>query len=192
MNFYISDLHFGHKNCMSYDNREFRNIEEHDDHIIKRWNETVGVDDDVYLLGDISWHNVTKTIEIFEQLNGTIHLIVGNHDKKLIKNRDLQKRFSEIVPYKELEFDNGSGVVLCHYPIPCFNHHYYGWYHLYGHVHNSFEENMMRQIKFQMVELYGNPCNMWNVGCMLPYMNYTPRTLREIMVLGYELEKNGE
>lgn len=65
--------------------------------------------------------------------------------------------------------------------IPCFNHHYYGWYHLYAHVHNSFEWNMMERTKYEMKELYDRPCNMYNAGAMMPYMNYTPRTLEEII-----------
>ena len=96
MNYFISDLHFGHKNCLSFDNRPFISIEENDETIIKNWNDTVGIDDDVYLLGDISWYNSTKTIEIFNNLNGHIHLIKGNHDGRLLNNRELQSRFCEI------------------------------------------------------------------------------------------------
>ena len=102
MNYFISDLHFGHKNCLSFDNRPFKSIEENDEVIIKNWNNTVGIDDEVYLLGDISWYNATKTIEIFNNLNGRIHLIKGNHDSKLLKNRELQSRFCEITDYKEI------------------------------------------------------------------------------------------
>ena len=32
-----------------------------------------------------------------------------------------------------------------------------------------------------MADLYEKPCNMFNVGAMLPYMDYTPRTLDEIL-----------
>ena len=39
---------------------------------------------------------------------------------------------------------------------------------------------MMKEIQKQMVELYDKPCNMFNVGVMIPYMDYTPRTLKEI------------
>ena len=148
-----------------------------------KWNEAVNIDDDVYILGDVSWHNVTKTIDILSNLNGNKHLIIGNHDKKFLKNRDFREQFVEIEPYKEISFDNreDKGVVLCHYPIPCFNHHYYGWYHLYGHVHNSFEWKMMEHDKYLMSELYNVPCNMYNVGAMLSYMNYTPKTLDQIV-----------
>ena len=180
-NLFISDLHFGHKNALAFDNRKFVTIEEHDEALIKNWNDTVEIDDDVYVLGDISWHNATKTIDIFKSLNGNIHLIVGNHDKKLLKNRELQSLFVEITDYKELSLSDGKGIILCHYPIPCFNHHYYGWYHLYGHVHNSFEWNMMLQTKWQMTALYDKPCEMYNVGAMLEYINFTPKTLEEIL-----------
>lgn len=32
-----------------------------------------------------------------------------------------------------------------------------------------------------MKELYGKECEMYNVGAMMPYMDYTPRTLDEII-----------
>lgn len=90
------------------------------------------------------------------------------------------KEFAKITEYLEVN-DNFRNIVLCHYPIPCFKNHYYGWYHLYGHVHNSFEYQMMEHDKYLMQELYGKQCQMFNVGAMMPYMDYTPRTLDEIL-----------
>lgn len=178
---FISDLHFGHKNILAYDNREFPNIEAHDNALIERWNNKVGVFEDVWILGDISWYGAEKTIEIFNQLNGNKFLCVGNHDEKLLRNRDVQKLFKEITNYKELQLGNGKSIVLSHYPLVCYKNHFYGWYHLYGHVHNSFEYNMVKQFQYQMRDLYNKQHQMYNVGCMLPYMNYTPRTLEEIV-----------
>lgn len=183
-NRFIADLHLGHKNVLSFDNRKFTSIEEHDETIIKNWNNKVDSGDDIYILGDISWHKPSKTIEILKSLKGNKHLIIGNHDKKLIKNKEFREKFVEITDYKELILPNKKGIVLSHYPIPCFNKHYYGWYHLYGHVHNSFEWNMMEHIKYQMVELYDIPCEMYNCGVMMDYINYTPRTLDEIVKEG--------
>ena len=51
MNFYIADMHFGHKNVIRYDNRPFDSIEEMDKAMITLWNETVGDDDVVYIIG---------------------------------------------------------------------------------------------------------------------------------------------
>lgn len=98
--------------------------------------------------------------------------------RKLQKNKDLQNLFVEIVDYKELYLNPKESIILCHYPIPCFKNHYYGWYHLYGHVHTGFENNMMQRTKYEMENLYNTPCKMYNVGAML--LNYTPRTLEEI------------
>lgn len=189
--FFISDLHFGHRNCLAFDNRPFKTIEEHDAQLINRWNSVVGEADDVWILGDISWYDAQKTIQVFKQLNGRKHLCIGNHDEKLLKNKELRNLFVEICNYKEIAIeDDGirTGVVLCHYPIPCYNKHFYGWYHFYGHVHNSFEWNMMERVRYEMAALYDKQCHMYNVGCMMSYMDYTPRKFKEIISAGNEEE----
>ena len=189
MNYFISDLHLGHANCLRFDNRPFNSIEEQDETIIKNWNDKVTDNDDVYILGDISWYNPTKTAEIFSQLKGRLHLIKGNHDtSKQLRNNELRDCFCEITDYKELYLDGRTGIVLCHYPIPCFKNHFYGWSHLYGHVHAGDEDKYMDEVKQEMVKRLDKPCNMYNVGCMKPYINYTPRSLDEI-VRGYDLMK---
>ena len=178
MDFYIADWHFGHKNVIAFDNRPFLNVEEMDSELMRRWNNAVSGSDTVYVLGDMFWCNTTTAIPVLKQLNGNKVLIKGNHDR--VHDMEFKKCFSLITDYLEHE-DDGKHVVLCHYPIPCFKNHYYGWCHLYGHVHTSFEHNMMENVKRQMTDLYDKRCDMYNVGCMLPYMDYTPRTLNEIM-----------
>ena len=178
--FYVADLHFGHKNCLAFDDRPFTSIESHDETLIRYWNEDIGIDDDVYILGDVSWHNATTTNKILSQLNGNKHLIIGNHDGKLLRNSDIRNQFCEIVNYKEI----GTGsdmIVLSHYPIPCFNNHYYGSVHLYGHVHTGWEWNMMKNQARLSEELYSKPCKMYNVGIMVPYMEWTPKPLEYIL-----------
>ena len=118
MNYFIADLHFGHQNALAFDARPFKTIEEHDQTIIGNWNDKVDIDDDTYILGDVSWYNVTKTMDIIKSLNGNKHLIIGNHDKKLLKNRDFRNLFVEVLDYKELSLSDGKGIVLSHYPIP--------------------------------------------------------------------------
>lgn len=188
-NFYISGLHFGHQNILSFDNRPFYSVEENDNTIIKNWNNAVGVDDDVYVLGDISWYNSTKTIEIFKGLNGNKHLIIGNHDSKLLKNAKMREQFVEIANYKEITDDKGNGLVLCHYPILAFKNHYYNWWHFYGHVHRTWEYELIENSRKRSVEMSGERCNMINVGCMMPWMSYTPRTFSEITKAFDEYQK---
>lgn len=175
---YISDWHYGHTNCLHFDNRPFKTTEEMNAALVDRWNAAVGAGDVVYMLGDMFWCNADAAIEILESLNGQIFLIKGNHDR--CHTKELTDRFVKVADYMEIE-DGDRKVVLSHYPIPCFKNHFYGWFHLYGHVHNSFEFNMMRHDKFLMEELYKRPCKMYNVGAMMPWMDYTPRALDEIV-----------
>lgn len=187
MNFYISDTHFSHKNCLAFDNRPFKTVEEMDAEMIRRWNAVVSNDDHVYIIGDFHWGKEPDWIKVLEQLNGQKTLIRGNHDIDPQKSR---KYFADVKEKKTIE-DNGRKIVLNHEPIVCYRNHFYGWYHLYGHVHTSFEFNMMEHDRYLMEQLYTKPCEMYNVGCMLPYMDYTPRTLDQI-IEGYKVWKESD
>ena len=178
MNYYISDTHWSHANVIKFDNRPFNSIEEMDKALIDNWNSVVTDKDTVYILGDMFWCKGDEAIKILEQLKGRKRLIKGNHCR--IHDNKFKKHFEKITEYDEID-DNGRKVILCHYPILCFKNHFYGWYHLYGHVHNSFEWDMIERFKKEMKEVHGKQCEMYNTGCMLPYMMYTPRTLDEII-----------
>jgi calcineurin-like phosphoesterase family protein len=182
---YIADWHYGHANVLAFDNRPFSNVQEMNEALVTLWNETVTPQDDVYVLGDMFWCKSSEAIPVLEKLNGRKFLVKGNHDRS--NDGKFIRQFAKVSEYMEVE-DEGRHVVLCHYPIPCFKNHMYGWIHLYGHVHNSFEANMMEHDKFLMTELYQKPCQMYNVGAMMPYINYIPRTLDEILV-SYKTEK---
>lgn len=176
--FYISDWHYGHANCIHFDNRPFPSVEKMNAALVSRWNAAVSPGDIVYVLGDMFWRGGEEATRVLQHLNGVKFLIKGNHDR--CNDTAFKKQFAKVTEYLEIE-DEGRNLVLCHYPIPCFKNHFYGWYHLYGHVHSSFEWNMMQHDKYLMEELYGKKCKMYNVGAMLPYMDYTPRTLDEIL-----------
>lgn len=181
---FISDMHFDHGNCIAFDARPFTSVDHMNEEMIKRWNSVVKPEDHTYILGDFCWKKEDRWLELLPQLNGQKTLILGNHDITPQKSKHL---FADIKEYKVVS-DNNRKIVLCHYPIPCYRNHFYGWYHLYGHVHTSFEWNMMERNRYLFEELYSRPCEMYNVGAMLPYMNYTPRTLDEI-VEGYKKMK---
>lgn len=192
MNYFISDTHFGHERILTHDNRPFLSIEEMDNEMIKRWNNRVTKQDTVYILGDFSWYNAAKSIEILKQLNGRKRLIKGNHDR--IHSAEFKKCFESIKDYDEIKLD-GQKIILCHYSIPFYNSHYYGAIMLHGHTHNSHEHQMELVIEKKLNQL-DMPCRFYNVGAMLPYMDFTPRTLEEI-IKGKEqymqqLDKNTE
>lgn len=174
MIYFTSDLHFGHKNIIGYDERPFETIEEMDKTIIENWNKKVKPEDTVYILGDISWYNDQKTVEIYSQLNGHKRLIKGNHDRIHGKVRDC---FESIKDYDEIKVGDKT-CILCHYPIHFYNHHYHGAIMLYGHVHNSQEEVYTQQIRNDMLR-NEIPCAMYNVGTMM--WQFEPVTFDEIL-----------
>lgn len=177
MNYYISDTHFGHANIMRYDNRPFHTTDEMDEELIKRWNSSVGDDDIVYVLGDFSFHKENKTLEIMDRLNGKIVLIKGNHDKISPKvARKLHGRYE----YLEIK-DKDRKVILCHYPIPFWNGQFRNTIHLFGHVHSSSQYDYCIKMRKELKELQDIPMRMINVGCMMSWMDYMPRTLDFIL-----------
>jgi len=180
--FYISDLHFGHKNIIRYDNRPFRTTEEMDKALIDNWNRVVSNEDTVYILGDISWYDTNKTIEIIKQLKGRKILIKGNHDKSGI---EFYQCFHRMENYAEV-VDGTTKVTMSHYPMPFWNGQFRDSVHLYGHIHNSHQWNIMESWLDETRQLQDIPMRAYNVGCMMDWIRYTPRTLDEI-IKGYEV-----
>ena len=197
MNFFISDLHFGCQN--KYENRTLN----HDKIIKQNWNNVVHNSDNVYILGDIGKEGGNKDneylCEIMSTLKGNKILIQGNHEK--LNDGRIKQLFKEIIPYKEIA-DNFDGhtykLVLSHYPILFWNGQHKGWIHLYGHVHMSDEWEVFKYslqyvndfFKDKTLKGYTDcpPAVAYNVGCMLPYMGYQPRTLKEIINANNELK----
>ena len=98
------------------DYRGFADVEEMNAYMLQRWNEKVRKNDEVVILGDLSWGKTEETNELLGKLNGRLYLIQGNHDR-FLKNKDYNaSRFVWIKPYEELQ-DNKRKVILCHYPI---------------------------------------------------------------------------
>ena len=142
MKIYVtSDLHFGHKNIIKYENRPFNKIEEMDKAIIDLWNETINDEDLIYILGDFSWYKGEKTNEILKTLKGNKILIIGNHDENFLKDKKFNRNlFKEICYYKELKI-NKTKIILFHYPIIDWNGKNNGSIHLYGHVHTMINKD---------------------------------------------------
>lgn len=176
MIFYIADMHFGHENVLRFDDRPFSEIGQMDETLIQNWNARVADDDTVYVLGDAFWKNEESSVKILQQLNGHKHLIQGNHDR--VKGK-LRLYWESIAQYAEINDENRL-VILSHYPMLFYKSQHHGAAMLYGHVHNSREWQLVEKWKREQWAL-GIPCRLINVGCMLDYMHYTPRTLTELL-----------
>ena len=193
--FYIADLHFGHANIIRFDNRPFDSVEEMNEMLIKNWNKKVKQGDKTYILGDFCWGKEPDWIEILDKLNGSKILIRGNHDLKQM-SKALKDKFLYIKERHEIS-DCGKKLILSHYPELAYKSSYNpDVFMLHGHVHYSTGE--ASYIRKWVKELRENRSNDWdnrgqiiNVGCMLKEMDYTPRTLMEILYAnGYCLDED--
>lgn len=134
MAWFISDTHFNHTNIIKYCNRPFENTEEMNNYIVKQWNKTVGKNDIVYHLGDFALPNSKEMItNLVNQLNGSIILILGNHDRRG-KQWFLDCGFVEV--YKKLKIVN---YLLTHKP-QMIDKLQENVINIHGHVHGNDEE----------------------------------------------------
>ena len=193
MRYYIADPHFFHGALNTkMDRRGFESVEAMNEYMLRQWNRKVRKNDEAVILGDLSWGKAEETNELLERLNGRLYLIQGNHDR-FLKNKDYNAgRFVWIKPYEELQ-DNKRKVILCHYPIMCYNGQYRvdengnpKVYMLYGHVHDTQDQRLLERFQAITRETASVspdgtarqiPCNMINCFCM--YSDYVPLTLDE-------------
>ncbi|MCX6742527.1 MAG: metallophosphoesterase [Candidatus Pacearchaeota archaeon] len=125
--FITSDSHFNHKNIIQYSNRPFKSVEEMNEEMIKRWNDKVGKDDLVIHLGDFALGNGQQVQKIKRKLNGTVMLIVGNHDHKITR------RAGFMIINGSLRIDK---FIFSHRPLPK-EEIPVGLTNVHGHIHNK-------------------------------------------------------
>jgi len=144
MIYFSSDLHFCHDRDFLYKPRGFNSIKEHDEQIIKNWNEIVTDEDEVYILGDLMLNDNEDGIRKLQQLKGKIHIICGNHDENTrIELYKILPNVVEVVYALQLKIGKYY-FFLCHYPVLVHNYddNKKIW-NIHGHTHskNIFSEN---------------------------------------------------
>lgn len=154
--FVISDTHFNHKTMITEKWRDFETVREMNEHIIYQWNNTVGADDYVFILGDLCIGGKTNTInEIMPRLRGKHVFISGNHDKGL----SIIKVHSMVIKY------NGIDIELIHDPKNASGKYKYV---IHGHVHKHNRE------------FTKNP-KLRYYNCNLEFHKYKPQLLSQAM-----------
>ena len=132
--FFSSDLHYNHANIIRYANRPFKNVDEMNEELIKRWNSKVSKESTVIFNGDFCFGNAKIFYECYDRLNGNIIFVTGNHDKNIPK---------EIRKNDVVEFSYRDKYFFCsHYAHRVWNLSHHGSIHLYGHSHGSLEDDI--------------------------------------------------
>ena len=134
--FFTSDTHFGDDGKIRKHQVPFKDVEEMDSELVRRWNSKVGPNDIVYHLGDFGNFDMVK------KLNGKVVLICGNYEADIYRKNfdDFKKRllalgFADVIE-DGLYLDEkvmGEKVYLTHKPgdrvTDCKT--------MFGHVHGS-------------------------------------------------------
>ncbi len=176
VSYYISDLHFGHANIIKLCNRPFASIDETDHTLIDNWNARVHHDDNVYVIGDFSFRSKRPVSYYLEKLKGHKHLIVGNHDKKWMRNFDAHVYFESIDEQLEI-IDNDHPIIMNHYPLMSFPRKSYL---VYGHIHNDKPASF-----WPLLRTYEHAFN-----ASVEVNGYMPATLNELITNNAEWRKS--
>ena len=153
---FTSDTHYNHANiCKATtswtdaDNvtRDFSSLERMNAELVFWINQRVNQDDILIHLGDWSFGGFDSIKQFRDRiLCRNIHLVLGNHDHHIQRNKDnVQRFFSSVQEYLYLNVVR-PGVtkkdamdrydfVCMHYPIASWNNMNSGVIHLHGHVH---------------------------------------------------------
>lgn len=119
MIYVTSDLHLNHRREFIYAARGYSSVEEMNKDLITKFNNTVTNEDEVYILGDLCLGGADSLIDNFKmlsQLNGNIHIILGNHDTET--RRRMYETLSQVVSisYADIIHYRKYHFYLSHYP----------------------------------------------------------------------------
>lgn len=155
MIFFTADPHIGHTNILHLCHRDFPNVWEMKETLIRNHNSIVTDNDETWNLGDIGYKCQAKDIlDYLARLNGKINIILGNHDKVMrqcIANGTFQNLFKsgklEVIglpvsldPSISISktIDIGDKMVyMSHYGTRTWPSAFRGTIHLYGHSHSN-------------------------------------------------------
>jgi len=155
---FIADLHLGHANMAT--RRGFSTVEEHDEHVIAKWNSVVHKRDVTYILGDITMEK-SSPYPLLDRLNGIKHIVLGNHDRRQDTKKlfDYAESVAGMIQYK--------GIMLTHAPIHSMELEYRFNKNIHGHIHDK------------VVMLNGNPDpRYFCVSC--EQVDYLPKSLEDL------------
>lgn len=143
--FFTADTHFDHggispdgerRGILKF-RRQFMDLGDMQKTLIQNWNFVVRREDIVWHLGDFGF-KPTNIPAIMKQLNGEIHLVLGNHDRDWPWSPERVKKygFASVTPAMYLRYE-GYRLYLHHYPCRSWRNSSHGSFHLYGHSHGD-------------------------------------------------------
>lgn len=165
---FISDTHFRHAAILGFKDyagltvRPFLTVDEMDEAMIDCWQSVVKPQDIVYHLGDVLFgENKAEWLEQhFAKLNGTKHLVLGNHDNP----KFLAPYFKSISLWQQFD-----GIIASHAPLHSST---------LAETHR-FSDNILNVHG----HIHSNPSPEGNYRCVsVEQIDYTPINIEELKI----------
>lgn len=139
MIYLTSDLHIHHANIIKYCNRPFASIDAMNVGLIKNINDTVGANDTLCILGDITFSKDPKVwADLRSQINcNNIDVCGGNHDYVALQSPEIRKLFRSADLAHIIHISKRKLIYCHHYRCDTWLEARYGSWHAYGHSHQS-------------------------------------------------------
>jgi calcineurin-like phosphoesterase family protein len=127
--FVTSDHHFGHNKMANL--RGFSTSQAFTDAYINAHNYVVKAHHAVLFLGDVCMSR--ESLGIIKLLNGSKHLVLGNHDQ-FTHEEYIEAGFKSV---SAMKFSSTIGAVFTHYPVhqSYFDFRQKDWANFHGHLH---------------------------------------------------------
>lgn len=140
-----SDLHLFHNQEFIYKSRGFDTVEQMNEAIETHWNEMIGDDDEVYILGDLmvggKGNGNAEGMKTVRRLKGKKHIVIGNHDTDTRIALYRAEPSVIDVQYATRFRYRGYSFYLSHYPSITTNLQHetlkQGVINLFGHTHSK-------------------------------------------------------
>jgi len=134
-----ADPHFGHKNIIKFCKRPFENVTEMDETMIRNWNSVAQPQDTVHVVGDFAHGcSMEYALSIIKRLNGTKHLVLGNHDAGIAADmNNIRPGTWKTIKERDVIYVMNQKIILDHYAGRTWWHCYQGAGQLYGHTHGD-------------------------------------------------------
>ncbi|MBQ7796436.1 MAG: metallophosphoesterase [Lachnospiraceae bacterium] len=178
MIYYTADLHFGYEELIKKGKRPmFPDVETMNRELIRRWNDRVTEEDEVYIVGDLAYRGYHEVGQYLAQLKGKKHFIIGNHDDAWLQEMKHPEDYFLSIDHLCYLKDGERPVTLCHYPL-C------EWpgsepvsaeigYMIHGHIHNNPDHTAYKVVKaFGMKRL---------LNCGVDMNDFRPVTFDELV-----------
>ena len=156
-----SDLHLGHAKSIKTFGRPFKTADEMSDEIFSNWQQTVGTEDTIIILGDVTVHGLWgQRLRRVREAPGRKILVYGNHEAH--GNEFLGCEVFDGV-HSTLYVDGDPPLLLTHIPLGVVPK---GCVNIHGHLHHNHVPSSTRHI---------NVC--------VEQLGYQPKTLTQLRTL---------